>query len=191
MKCDEVLQLHGPYLDSELDAKTTLEIQQHVATCAWCARVFAAEAKLEARIIAGLKQGHRTAALWEQVEQRVVAAAKSASRPRTAILDSRPSFLSALNAQLATLLWPSPRAWARLAAVWLVMLAVNFSTRDRASALAARSLGPPSPVTVRVLKQQEQLLAELVERDETRGADRPKAVPPRPRTERRNELLTT
>ena len=191
MKCDEVQPLHGPYLDSELDAKTTLEIQQHLATCTECTRVFTAEAKLDARIMAGLKQGQRSAALWEQVEQKMIAAAKSAAAPRTSILDFRPSFLSTLNAQLATLLWPSPRAWAGLAAVWLVMLAVNFSTRDQATALAAHSAGPPSPDTVRVLKQQEQLLAELVERDETRGADKSKAVPPRPHTERRNELLTT
>jgi len=41
MKCDEVQTLHGPYLDSELDAKNSLEIQQHLKTCPGCARLFA------------------------------------------------------------------------------------------------------------------------------------------------------
>ena len=41
MKCDEAQTLHGPYLDSELDAKTSLEIQQHLKMCPACARLFA------------------------------------------------------------------------------------------------------------------------------------------------------
>ena len=54
--------LQGPYLDSELDAKTTLEIEQHLAGCPACARLFAEEQKLEARMKAGLNRGPRTAA---------------------------------------------------------------------------------------------------------------------------------
>ena len=72
MKCDEVQALHGPYLDSELDARTSLEIEQHLRACPECARLFAEEEKLEARIRAGLKQGPRTPALWAQIERGVV-----------------------------------------------------------------------------------------------------------------------
>jgi len=75
MKCDQVQTLHGPYLDSELDAKTSLEIQQHLAACPACARLFAEEEKLEALITAGLNRGPRTAALWERIESKVAAAA--------------------------------------------------------------------------------------------------------------------
>ena len=75
MKCDEVQTLHGPYLDSELDAKTSLEIGQHLKGCPNCARLFVEEQKLEAHVMAGLKRGPRTAALWEQLEREVVAAA--------------------------------------------------------------------------------------------------------------------
>jgi anti-sigma factor RsiW len=189
MKCDEVQQLHGPYLDSELDAKTTSEIQQHVATCGECVRLFATEAKLDARLMAGLRQGQRTAALWEQVEQRVVTAAQSDARSRPSTLDARPpGWLSTINSQLSTLLWPHPKAWAGLAAVWLVILGVNFATGETTPRLEAR-VTPPSPDTLRLLKQQEQLLAELSGWAEPREADRPKATPPRPRTERRDEQL--
>jgi len=43
MNCHEIQSLTGPYLDSELDAKTSLGIQQHLAACPACARRFAAE----------------------------------------------------------------------------------------------------------------------------------------------------
>ena len=46
--------------------------------------------------------------------------------------------LSTLNAQLSTLLWPHPRAWAGLAAVWILILAVNFSMRDPSPVMAER-----------------------------------------------------
>jgi anti-sigma factor RsiW len=183
MNCDEVRPLHDAYLDSELDAKTTLEIQQHVATCAECARRLAAEAKLDARLLAGLRQGQRTAALWEQVERRVVAAAKPGAAPRPS------GWLSTFNSQLSALLWPHPKAWAGLAAAWLVILAVNLATRETAPALEARRVTPLSPDTLRLLKQQEQLLAELSGQFKPRDADRPKAMPPGPRTERREESL--
>ena len=89
MKCDEVQTLHDPYLDSELDAKTSLEIERHLESCPACARLLAEEEKLEARIVAGLKRGQRTAALWEQIERRVAAAA-SASRARPTAHVSQP-----------------------------------------------------------------------------------------------------
>jgi anti-sigma factor RsiW len=190
MNCDEIRQLHDAYLDSELDAKTTLEIQQHVATCAGCARFLATEAKLDARLMTGLRQGQRTAALWEQIEQQVVAAAKSGARPRPSPLAPRPAGrLSTLNSQLSTLLWPHPKAWAGLAAVWLVILSVNFATRETTPVLEARRVTPLSPDTLRLLKQQEQLLADLSGWSGPRNADRPRAIPPRPRTDRREEWL--
>lgn len=190
MKCDEVQQLHDAYLDSELDAKTTLEIHQHVATCGECARLLTAEAKLDARLMASLRQGQRTTALWEKIERRVVAMAQSDTRTRPPTLASRPlGWLSTINSQLSTLLWPHPKAWAGLAAVWFVILAANFATRETAPVLEARRVTTPSPDTLRLLKQQERLLAELSGWSEPREANLPKAMPPRPRTERRDEQL--
>jgi anti-sigma factor RsiW len=82
MKCDEVQTLRGPCLDSELDAKTSLEIERHLAACPACARLFAEEEKLWAWITASLNRGSRTAALWEQIEREVTAGASSAERLR-------------------------------------------------------------------------------------------------------------
>ena len=71
MKCHEARKLIGPYLDSELDAKTSYDIVQHLESCAACARVFEAEEKLDARIFSVLRQGQKTAALWEKLEGKV------------------------------------------------------------------------------------------------------------------------
>jgi len=114
--------------------------------------------------------------------------AQAAAGSRLPTLDTRPSLLSILNSQLSALLWPSPRAWAGLAAVWVAILAMNLAARDKSPTIA-KDVTPPSPEMIMALRQQERLLAELVERPEPRETERSKAVPPRPRSERRDELL--
>lgn len=71
MRCHEVRRFIGPYLDSELDAKTSLEIEQHLESCGECARVFEAEEKLDARIFTALRRGEKTLGLWETAEKRI------------------------------------------------------------------------------------------------------------------------
>jgi anti-sigma factor RsiW len=181
MKCDEVQPLQGAYLDSELDAKTTLEIQQHLTTCPDCARAFAAEAKLDARTMASLKHGQRTAALWEQIEQRV-ATARVDARPQPATRDAR------RVSRWRELLWPCPQAWAGLAAAWVVALAVNLATSGDAPKAEARRTAPPSRETRQALKQQRQLFAELGGVPETRAADPSGASAPQPRSQQRENL---
>ena len=98
-------------------------------------------------------------------------------------------FLSILNAQLSTLLWPHPKAWAGLAAIWIVILAADFSARDRSPAMAEKS-APPSPEVMVELRQQQRLLAELIGSRDAQDADRSKPFAPQPRSER-TEILTT
>jgi hypothetical protein len=95
---------------------------------------------------------------------------------------SLPNWFSTLNAQLSTLLWPHPKAWAGLAAVWILILAVNFSMRDKAPVRAEKSL-PPSPEVIVELRQQQRLLAELIGPRDTSDADRSKSFMPSPRSE--------
>lgn len=114
--------------------------------------------------------------------EEILTAAESAAtrRPPPVI---RPSWLSALNTQLSTLLWPHPKAWAGLAAVWIFILAVNFSLRDPSPVLAEKSLPPSSEVLVE-LKQQQRLLADLIGPRDEHDADRSKSFVPQPRSER-------
>jgi anti-sigma factor RsiW len=195
MKCDEVQTLHGPYLDSELDAKTTLEIEQHLKACPACAHLFAEEEKLQARIMAGLRQGSRTAPVWEQVERSVVAAALTASRRGAPRGNSQsvpqPGVLWELGAQLRAGWQRSRWAWAGLAAVWVAILALNFSARELDAPLVAGQ-DAPSPSEMRLaLKQKQLLMAELAVSSEPAPATKPKVAPPSPRSDRRNEALNT
>jgi hypothetical protein len=80
------------------------------------------------------------------------------------------------------LLWPHPKAWAGLAAVWIFIFAVNVSMRDSSPRVAEKS-APPSPEVIVELRQQQRLLAELVGPREERDADRSKPYKSRPRTE--------
>ena len=97
--------------------------------------------------------------------------------------------LSTLLSRLSALLWPNPRVWAGLAAIWLGILAVNFSLRDRSPVFAEKSV-TPSPKVLMVLQQQQRLLAELIGPRETHKAEPPRTFVPRPRGERSLEVYT-
>ena len=93
------------------------------------------------------------------------------------------SWFSTLNSRLSTLLWPHPKAWAGLAAVWVGILVLNLSQRDP-SPVAVEKFSPPPPEIMAELRQQKLLFAELMGSPETPEADRRKNVPPGPRSER-------
>ena len=113
----------------------------------------------------------------------MLAAAERASRPKP-----RASFLSTLNHQLSTLLWPHPKAWAGLAAAWVFIFVLNFSMRDKSPVMAEKVL-PPSPEIIAELKKEHLMYAELIGARDTSDADRSKLRVPSPRTES-VEILT-
>ncbi|HWH70732.1 MAG TPA: hypothetical protein VNT26_15185, partial [Candidatus Sulfotelmatobacter sp.] len=120
----------------------------------------------------------------------ILRAARQAAPQRPSVNVSRPSRFAALNSLLASWLWPHPKAWAGLAAVWVVILGLNFATREPSGPeLMARQAGPPSPQMRELLQQQEQLLAELVGPIEKPQASRSQPVAPPPRSQRRGETF--
>src|SRR6266404_7085412 len=98
------------------------------------------------------------------------------------------AIISTLNSQLSTLLWPSPKAWASLAAIWLLLLIVNASISDKSIAVA-RALPRPAPERLMAWREQERLLTELLGPREMPVAEKPKPAPLSPRSERHNEFL--
>jgi hypothetical protein len=91
--------------------------------------------------------------------------------------------------RLSTLLWPHPKAWAGLAAIWVLILTLNFSTQDKPAVLAAK-VPPPSPEVLVELRQQQKMLAELIGPAELHVADRQPLFLPKPRSERAEILAT-
>lgn len=70
MKCQGIHKLIGPYLDSELDAKTSFDIEEHLQTCDDCAHLVEAERRCDERIFSVLRRGEKTPKLWRQLEAR-------------------------------------------------------------------------------------------------------------------------
>jgi hypothetical protein len=195
MKCDEVQPLRDACLDSELDARTALEIEQHLKSCPNCARHFAEADKLDTRIKAGLKQGRRTAALWEQIERSVIAAVPStaSSRPSPGLSEHAGwhAILATVGEQLRAGWSRAPRIWAGLAAVWMMIFALHFSGRETNAPLVAKQQMPSASEMRVALKQKQWWMAELAVTSETGSTDKAKAVPPRPRSEQRTETMKT
>jgi hypothetical protein len=85
-------------------------------------------------------------------------------------------------------LWPHPVAWAGLAAAWILIFAVNYSSRDT-QPVVAEKIATPSPEVVAELREQQRLFVELAGVNDSTDFDRQKTFVPRPRSER-VEFLT-
>jgi hypothetical protein len=117
----------------------------------------------------------------------------ASSRPALSSLNSQPStsrsFRSTLNHPLSTIFWPHPAAWAGLAAIWVLVLSLDLAVREPAPQDVAKQVGPPSPQLRQMLRQQEQLLAELVGPMDRPETLLPKPAATRPRSQRREEFM--
>jgi len=121
-------------------------------------------------------------------EQILEAARAEASRCQ-APWAARPCLPALVGAKLKAWLWPHPKAWAGLAAVWILIFAVDFSTRDGTPVMAEKA-APPSPEVIVELKQQQRMLAELIGAGQAREAEPVKLFLPQPRSERVEVLMT-
>ena len=94
----------------------------------------------------------------------------------------RMGLLSTLKQKLSTLLWPCPQAWAGLVAIWIVILALNFSSNEPKPKFAKSE--PPSRDFLLAMKEQRRLYLELVGTSPDQVADAPKTFVPRPQSKR-------
>jgi hypothetical protein len=80
------------------------------------------------------------------------------------------------------LVWPCRRIWAGLAAVWVLILIVNFSQRDGSQTMIAKSMATPEMMMT--FRDQQKWLDELLaDRSLRMDAERPRIFSPKPRTE--------
>ena len=191
MKCDQAQLLLTPYLDSELDARATLEVDAHLNCCADCARHFAEARVMEAGVKAALNQGPRTAALWGGIERSVRTAGACASQPPPRRRATQGGLLAALSEQLQAGWRRSRWAWGALGAAWAVILGLSVSAPEPATRFVAGAT-VPSVSELRLAREQKQLLmAELAAAPEPAPAAKPKAAAPAPRSQRPNNALNT
>ncbi len=114
----------------------------------------------------------------------ILSAAREARPIRHSPLVIRHSWVSTLNRQLSTVLWPHPKAWASLAAIWIFIFVLNFSMRAPAPApVIAEKSAPPSVEAAVELRRQQKLLAELIGSSEARATDRLPWLPSKPRSQ--------
>ena len=71
MKCAEVRKFVRLYLDSKLSAEHSLEIEQHLESCAECAGLFEAEKEFDDRLGRFLRGGRSTRVFWEKIEAQI------------------------------------------------------------------------------------------------------------------------
>lgn len=175
------------FQDSELEAASSLEIERHLQSCPECARRFAVEAQWETQMSAVLLQGSKTEELWTRLEKSLV---RAPERQRTAFAGSRPAGeFGAVIAWWRAWLWPNPQFYLGLAAVWAVMLVVNWTTHE--PRLMVKHEAPPMTSETRTaLTEQRRELAELLDLSAAPLAElKPQGSPPHSERQRRDNGL--
>jgi hypothetical protein len=90
---------------------------------------------------------------------------------------------------LRALLWPSPHAWAGLAAVWVILLVMNRQS-DEKVVLTANNVSSPVQQIADARRERNHLLAELIDETPSDPVDEPpKPFVPRPRSEAPRSLV--
>lgn len=90
---------------------------------------------------------------------------------------------SAATSRWRELLWPSPKAWAGLAAVWLSLVGLNVLFATRSTNIAKQSSNPVSGVEATLAAQRREL-AQLLDNTIEPAPARKSSPPPGPRSER-------
>ena len=112
----------------------------------------------------------------------IMSAAESVQAvPPAATVPSRP-FFATVKQQLSALLWPNQLAWGGLAAIWIFILALNFSMQEKSPVLARQASRPTAEIMMDWHKNQ-RLLAELIGPREDRVADRSNNYNQHPRSQ--------
>jgi hypothetical protein len=98
-------------------------------------------------------------------------------------LNSPPSLFAILKSQISSLLWPSPKAWAGLAAVWLVIIGINIGMGTSRQPVKEASSSQTKVTRMAILERQQEVSRLL-------DSFFPSVIQPLPgpRTDRRREI---
>jgi len=124
----------------------------------------------------------------QAVEPRLDALREQALATLTEATDDERSTVQQLIESCRNFLRIPRFAWAGLAAAWLVIIALNFAARDSAPKQPAVFAQKRPAETLQAVREQKRVLAELTSMAEMSERETPRFVP-RPRSERRHELM--
>lgn len=71
MRCKEYIKYLGPYMDSELDTKTCVEIASHLESCQDCRTRFSQEQEIERLLAEKLREERMPKHMWNTVQRSV------------------------------------------------------------------------------------------------------------------------
>lgn len=160
MNCDQVRELIGLYLDSELEARTAQEVREHLNHCPECAQVYRTEQTFLAALEAKLKEAAPTPSLWQAEEAFVARAFRDRAADRRAPLVREPGWGWG-RAFWREFLWPSPAYYAGLSVVWAGLLVWRLAISEPVPSTAATP-SRMSPATRLALLEQRRELRELL-----------------------------
>lgn len=161
----------GVLPDAEKD-----QMARHLAGCTTCQSYFA-EAK---SLVAPLRNWEGEFKRLEPtgtVRARWEAAIHAAGHPK---FEQRQTPAGAVREWCREVVRPYRRIWAALAAVWVLILAGQFSLREHPQIEAAKSISAQQRVTLAFKERQKILMELLSDHPAPREADRPKIFTPRP-----------
>lgn len=118
-----------------------------------------------------------------EILSAALAAEKATVRPSVV----RSPWYVAVGRELLFSVWPNSKVWAGLAAVWSVIIALNFCMRDTDAApapVAAEKAAPATPERIAELREQQRMFAELAGLNTAPDMDRPKNRPLQPHSQR-------
>jgi len=165
MNCEETQRCAEAFRDSELDAKVTLEIQDHLAECSSCRQTLEWEGTVDRRIAESLREGPRTEAIWAKQEMLISAA--FARRADGELEDEKSPAGGATAAAVwcRELLWPNPKVYIGAVVCWVFMLLAQGQLGDSQPRRDPKA-SPPSPLVMMAVMEQRQALTQLLGFDE-------------------------
>jgi anti-sigma factor RsiW len=173
-----------------LGEEKRIELERHLAACQECRRYYA-EIKTLTAPLAGWEKNFSSIEASPAARMRWAGAVRecgSSVPPLVPASHRPPPLKNVWRVVWGELIRPSRYAWAGMAALWVVMLAVNAQLSDhRASGAGARAAS--SQEMIRAWEEQNRVLAELTQPAFALPAAPPNLPRPRSQRERGREIL--